>query len=511
MVEPRILPGPVAEARRILERQGSKAAVVQLDALSAEHPAIPEPRALAALAALWSGDLADSQRRVAALIESDPGAPAYALAAEVAMFLGDDETRERMLGRATAADPDHFLTLRVASQRLLVLGEYEAGRQALERTLDLYPEDRTALRTLAIVHRLRNDAEAEAAILDNPPDWFRGTPSHHLARHTRALARRDLQAAEEEALAAIAASSGSDAQAWADLSTVRRHLNKPVEAEEAANTALQLNSRQPNALNTLAALAAQRGDNKRSEELRRRAADAVPGIRGQGLVAAANAAQARGDLKAAEAALREAVRQSQGFMGRTARLLLVSFLINRGQWEKARVELDLAISADGLSEGLRCLRMRMMDHDGRKAEALQDLDALVGGPEPLPSAVAPAIGILHANGDQARVEALARYMLDRLPGAAPDLAATVIALDTAGHKQQARELFEAAEKRYPGNSALRIIAVGYAAEGGEFGHVKYEMSRLPPELRRRMMRRATLANPRFWLSLLKRLFVGKRP
>jgi tetratricopeptide (TPR) repeat protein len=456
------------------------------------------------------GDLDLAQQDLSAILAASPCAAAYGVAAEAALLLNDGARRDEMLARGIESDPDHYMILRAVAVRAMMGNRWDEARHAIERSLALYPRDPEAMRALLLVHRTRNDREAEDAALDSPPEWFRGTPQHHRGRFQRAIARRDLAAAETEANSAVAASSGHDAQAWSDLAMVQMHLNKLGQAEQSARNALDLNARQANAYGTLAALALRRGDAAQADAYRKKAAEAIPALKGQPLLVKANAALRRGDFRAAESAFRAAERVGPSFTSRVARSGLVQMYVVNEDWARARRELDRAIEADGLNENLRALRAPVLIHESRLDEAEADIIALTDCPAPHPSAIATAILFWRDRGRDDRIQALADYVLAALPGSSSDLAAIVIALDRVGLPDEARRLFEKAERRYPADEALRLIAVGMAAQAGQTGHFRYELSRLPRDARRRLFGPALLLKPWFWRAVIVGLWRRKK-
>jgi len=508
--EPRTLPEPVAAAREAVESLGAMDALAELDLLAAEHPDMPDLRALAVLAALGSGDLDGARSKADALLAEAPCAACFGACAMVASVVGDHARRDELILQGEALDSDHYLTLDAIAERALQSGDLAAALRALQRSLALYPQDRGVLRTMAIVHRLANDTQAEAAILDTPPDWFRGSPPYHRARCQRALSRRDLPLAEAEALSAIAAMGGRDAQAWSDLALVRFHLNKVDDAEQAANNALELHARQANAFAVLASVAESRGDAAAAENYRRRAAEAIPALRGQALLSRGNAAMKRGDVRRAEAAYREAERSGPSYFSRVARGALVLLFVVNERWANARKELDRALDADGPTDALRCMRMQVLEHEGRTEEADLDLNALICTPQPSSGAIAPALGMLKARGRDEDIARLIEYVHTNLPGSAADLAATIMALDHIEMHDDARKLFEVAERRYPSDEALRLIAAGLAAQDGRLGHFKFELTRLPRDTRRRLFGPGMLLRTWFWRAILAGILHRRR-
>ncbi len=508
---PRTLSPAIEAARAAIVDLGPRVALAKIEELQRQYPDDADLPATLALAELGCGEVERAQRRIHELLAGNPGVGAFAVASDLAVFQNQSDRSAQMLQRAQAMDPDHWLTLRATATRALMDNDTEAAKRAVSRSLELYPRDREAMRILVMVHRLANDEAAESAILDSPPEWFAGTTQHYRGRFHRAYSRRDIKAAEAEARNAVAASSGRDAQAWADLAAALLHVNKHDESEQCARHALDINPRQANALNTLASLAIRRGDIRAASRLRRQAADAIPALRGQQHLYVANEALRRGDLRRAEAAFRDAERSGPSVAARSARLGLAQTFLAFGQWDRARAELDRAIAADGLSDALRTVRMQILEHEGKTAEAEQDLIALTEGATPYAGALAAAIVMWHQRGRDDQVAHLAAYALRRLPGTASDLADMVMALSGAGRSEDARKLFEAAERMHPSDEALRLMAVGLAASDGRAGHFRYEMLRLPREVRRRLLGPGLLLRPWFWRALLQSLLRKKRP
>ncbi len=501
---PRTLSRPMQEARSAIEDLGPRAAIAKIEELLSRCPDDPDLQPILALAELGCGELDRARHRIRDLLAAGPTVGAYAVASDLAVFENEPERSDEMLRKAQAMDPDHCLALRATATRALMDNDTETARRAMTRSLELYPRDREALRLLVMVYRLANDEASESAVLDTPPDWYAGTTQYYRGRFHRAYSRRDIKGAEAEARNAVAACSGRDAQAWADLAVALLHLNRHEESAECARHALDINPRQANALNTLASLALARGDRRAAARLRRQAAEAIPAMRGQQQLYAANEALRRGDLRRAEAAFREAERTGPSVAARSARLGLVQALVAFGRWDRARAELDRALAEDELSDPLRTARMQILEHEGKAAEAERDMAALTEGPSPYAGAVAVGIIMWHRRGRDDRVAQLASYARRRLPGAASDLAEMVVALDSVGRHEDARKLFEAAERLHPSDEGLRLMAVGLAASDGREGHFRYEVRRLPPEVRRRLFGPGVLLRPWFWRAL----FVG---
>ena len=504
-IEPRRMSDPVVAARLAIQTLGARYGMPEIERLCADNPDDPDLRPLLALAALSMGDVERAQAEVRSLLASSPGPGAYGVAAELATFLNDLRRRDEMLTRGQALDADHFLVLRAAAERAMMEGDFAAASAALTRSLALYPRDCETLRVLLSVYGEQNDSEAASRVLDDPPDWFAGTPHFHRSRAARAIANGDFEEAEAEARLAVAASRGRDAQAWAGLALAQLRLGKLDECEQSARHALDLNGRLPAAHDVLLMLALDRGDFKAAETNMRQAARAVPALKGRLALSRAAQALGRGKTRAAMAALLEAERIGPYRIARRARLAIIEMHLSAGRRDAAWRKLDEAIAAEGLTDTLRCVRMEMLEKDGRHAEAEADLRALTERERPFPDAIAPAIGMWKARQRDDRVAALADYALKRLPGVAGDLVAIVQALDEAELKDEARRLFEAARRRYPSDCRMRLLALILASNDRRFGHALYELSNLPEEVRRRV----TGPMPTLWLrvriwALLKR-------
>lgn len=508
MTKPVLLKDEVQTARTAINRKGFAGARDDIDALIAVYPDSDDLYALKALITLWTEGFEAADAMVTSRQVQHESAALFGIGAEIALFVGDVNRHEEQLLQGIALDADHFLVLRTQISALTMDGKRDEAVVLADHCLQLYPEDLDTFSQMITILSTDHDRTAAWRALDNAPAWFLNSAQYHSASGRLAMADHNLDKAEQEFRLAVA-TCPTGASYWSWLGMAQRYRDRYDAAEESCRNALSLNRNDSKALKTMAAIEERRGNSAASREYLERADKAIPGLRASSQFRKAMAMLSQNNVKGATAVYRQIASGSMPTIARTARQLLIMALIQRKHWSEAEQELESALLIDGETDGLLIHRMQLRQNAADLPGALQDLDRLINRPSPCPGAIPPGLKLLLETGDYARADGLVAYLMDRLPGVPAQLGASIMILDSFGRKEQARALHSAAIRKYPDNSILKVVSVGFAAEDGRPRNIPYLVNQLPPALRKTIMGRAARRIP-FWKALWRRMRRGIR-
>lgn len=409
------------QARLELSLGRAREAALALERAVALAPGSAEARRELGEAYLAAGARAPARQAFEAATALDPGA------IEPRIRLATLALDERDLGRARAeidwlSAPERSARVRALGDAVPLLawraawlaGDERAAAAAADQALDLAPRSPRALAARAAAALASGDAA--------------------LARDLIERVGRD--AAREPALALLLSRAREEA---GDLAGARAALDDAVAAASAAGGGAVLLAADREALAVRRAeIAAALGDAA--------AIDAVRASLPPSASAAARdylaglAAVARGDLAAAEEALRRAATGPAGIVA--ARLELAKVLVARGETGRARLELGAVLERDPLSRPARLQLARALALEGRHADAAREAESLLSG------------GARDAEAARLLVMARARE----------------------GRPEEARRFFAALEAKDPANeaaafgrslAALAALDADAALEGGD--------------------------------------------
>ncbi len=257
------------DAALLAFERGALPAREAADALFRAFPERPEARAVAVVARVGAGDLAAA--RIIALGENGSSLAARGL------FLvhdGDLTAGTASVERSLLLAPNDPFVIGVAAG---VIGMYdpEQALRLARRCVELRPHDPGSYARLLPSLTALEEWDKIAALLNDPPAAFAGSPSHTRLRAIDYRNKGDSVKAQAVARELVA-QTPDGAGAWALLATLLNNEDQRAEADSSALHALDLNPRQPDALLVLARSAEARGDNIEAERLRDARRRAMP-------------------------------------------------------------------------------------------------------------------------------------------------------------------------------------------------------------------------------------------
>ena len=333
--------------------------------------------AIAASTELWAGNLEVSQELVArfeALGNLD--ATSIAIAATVYAYAGHFDKALEHFEAALTLDPDNREVLRQYPGLLLLLGRTSEAQAFSRQILRQYPESEFLVASVVTSARgISDDAMGQEA-MDLLARHHPKSASLCLSLSRQASFQRDLVKAEEWARLAVA-SNNESYPGWEHLALVCRHLGKFEDAKQAAEYAISINCRSKVALDQLAVIARREGNLAKAAEYELRAASAVPFAKDWAPIFAAGKQLGNGDPKGAFQTYWEHRNDTNLWISRTVRKILLSDFssnVNRDQkrelldqmetagdltaeWYAARAQLatedkDFTLAEDTINEGL---------------------------------------------------------------------------------------------------------------------------------------------------------------
>jgi len=430
-----------------------------------QHPDDDDLHAIRALILLWTGDLEGARTYVRRRLRIRKSAAVAAVAAEIAWFLNRTDHALRICRNAEHLDSCHFLVLRVKAALASSEGDDETAAAIWQRSLDLYPENPNAYSALVQAAGML-DLEIQDRMLAGAPAWFIGSAQYYARRGIVALQRASLDKAIEDFRQEVALCP-TNSSSWAHLANALRAAGKFDEAGSAATIALDLNSRNPVAMRVMAGIARQKGNTREANEWVRRAAKAAPVFNVVTHLMSGNEMLRKGDKAGAIREYRKATQNSRPIVEKIARISLIKLLVLEKQHSEARDELLLAREMSGADPRLDVLECSILVAEGKEFLAGPLIEKLLYSNPTPPEVYSLAIQYYASAENWAQLDMIFDTVLSQLPGFPASIGASVSALWKVGRKEQARELLQAALRRYPADRSLRLIDARFISEGGD--------------------------------------------
>jgi tetratricopeptide (TPR) repeat protein len=488
------MPGPMSaaadQARVAVIEKGFAGSRPLIAGLCDENPEDQTLHAFHALVLAWTGGRDLAWKLLDSRMAPAESASILAVAAELRAIEDRKEESHKLLERAARIDPDDYFVLRTSHSLAGISKDYELAWELQARWEKLYPEDADIYGSQVTLYQTQGKLDALQRFLDESPEWFRQTAQYHAARGRLAFSRHNLPEMESHFQMAVAQSPESGSY-WGYLAESQIHQGKLAEAERSAQFAVELNPNNPLALRVLSKVYRARGDSTKSAEMERKAADAFPAIKSGTRTSRATEFLNRGDLDGALKVYRQQAQDDNAVSASAARRIMLNLLVSHDRWRKAREQLN---EIDGLGEqhpAVEVLRAQVLYHEGEKEEALQKMRILAQEPTPQPEMFPAALKMFLDAGAEEDTAGLVERLRTEPPGNPSSIAVSIIALDNAGRNEEARSVLQAAQRRYPDSSSLKVIEAGMASADGDGRRAFRIISQLPPGQRARIRIRFT--------------------
>lgn len=386
-----------------------------------------------------------------------PSADSALVLTNLARFHGDETEERYWFGHAQRLDPDHGMVLSYLLQEQRAAKNWGEAIRTAERARVLYPHAIGAYERRYNLARLMEDHEGAKRMLDEAPEWFRQRSVYHQLRAKDALSRKEFAEAEREAREAIAITPHKSS-ALALLARVLRQMELLDEAASFALRAVESTPSNLEALQLLRSIAHHQGKSEEASEWTRRIALFAPAKSLASVFQTAIDMFKSGNMTAADLELRRIINEEKRpLVVKKARRHLIASLTSERHWKEARREFDAARELGQVEVALNMYEFAILVHEGKIDDSRAMMEKLLAQPNAPWEMYGEIVAFLIDTGERMRAESLLNTMIEKLPAPAA-MCKSVRSLELAGHKPEARRLYQAVRANFPDYTTATIMA-----------------------------------------------------
>lgn len=419
------------------------------------------------------GEIDRVRRLVKKNLRDDSHASMICMGARLAAFDGKAKECDRLLERAIALDPTAPWVVLHSAKLALKAGDPEQAIAGLTAMLSRR-QDPNAYGLLVMAHKAAHQPDKCLALLDQAPDWFKGSARWEASYGTLCIGNHEFDKAET-CFRNVVAKIPTSAKGWAQLAGALNLQGKIQEAEEAARFANDLLPSNALAVQILLSVAKSKGKTKEVQRLtqqlnfahRIRSALAYEPISRQDAILG-------GSVE---------VKPSMPLTQEINDTVRMRNLIDSGKWDEASQAVDNAVEAGFRSPALDACSFLLAEHDGRTVRAREIMEEMLSDPSKHNVIVPCAVRYLFRQGDKERAAGMVEELIQNLPNLPLEMGRTVRYLTQVKQLDLAKRLHAACKVKFPEDPLVRFYTYEFAYIERDFSTMFEAYANAPHHIR----------------------------